>query len=299
MLDFEDENRDLLANAFDFQLKCARDLLALGQEFGESLTQSSEERRDEFDPVTWLVVIFVFAQLLRRCRGVILLWEFGYVAESEVLARSLFDTHLAARFIIETQVPQSHWSYELQKEFEDLCSLCGNGITRFTDMNFRATLYAASRTLKFDKKTEILKALPILKGVLPEDFGDKMRLAASDVENEIGNQWAKRIRKTKTFHGFSKIKLLAEYCGADKDHYYRTLYGLQSESTHGENALALTHQPTRTVFQNTLCVPCAIFGSSIDDFNRVFSLGYTPQLTEMCIRIRNVFQTEPESENDN
>lgn len=290
MLDFEDDNRILLADKFGPQLDCARDLLAVGQQVAESLNRHLQESDGGINARSATVVSLVLAQLLRRCRAAILVWEFGYTREADVLARSLFDSHLAARFIIEPQLPQPHWTAHLRSEFNKLCDLSGHGISRFTDINFRAMLYAACETVKLDGKTDKFKVLPNFHGKLPSDFGDEMRAAAAEAETIIGREWADRIRKTGTFHGFSQIRLLAEYCGADKSHYYQTLYGIQSGSSHGEGAMLLMRNPTRDGLAQVLCLPCSILGESLEDFDRVFSLGYADKIRELADRILRVFQ---------
>ena len=229
-------------------------------------------------------------QLVRQCRAAVLVWEHGFSEEAEILTRSLFDSHLAARFIIEPQLPQPHWSSHHKSEFDLLCGLSGEGIIRFTDMNFRAMLYAACEPLKLDNRADKIKALPGFHGTLPADFGDAMRGAAAEAEKLIGPKWAERIRKTGTFHGFSQIKLLAEYCGADKLHYNRTLYGMQAGTSHGEGAVSLIRSPTRSDLRQALCIPSAILGESLEDFDRVFVLGYSNRLKALAGRFQSVFQ---------
>jgi hypothetical protein len=293
MLEFEGDNRKLLANKFRPQLDCAHNLLEVGQRLSKALTEHLANREEVIEPRTGMVVLLLLAQLLRRCRAAVVVWEFGYSPESEVMSRSLFESHLAARFVIDPQVPQPHWSPNLYSEFNELCNLSGSGtLSRFTDINFRAMLYASSMVVKLDHRTDKLKALPMLRGTLPSDFGDKMRQSAGDAETAIGRDWSERIRKTQTFHGFRTIKLLAEYCGADKSHYYETLYGLQSGSTHGEGALALMHNPSPADLSRALCVPCAILGDAFGDFERVFSLGFLHELHQLADRIRHTFATD-------
>lgn len=295
MLEFEDENREIIADRFGPQLECASEVLRIGRHAFDSLTRHFDEHKDDFDTHTGTVVVLVFTQLLRRCRASVLVWQHGYAAESEVLTRSLFDTHLAARFIIEPQLPQPHWSPHLHGEFKKLCGLSGQGISRFTDINFRAMLYAACQTLKLDHKTDRIKALPGFWGVLPAGFGEKMSEAADEAETAIGKEWAERIRNTGTFHGFTGIRLLAEYCGADKSHYYQTLYGMQSGTTHGEGALLQLRNPSVDGLSQALCLPCAILGESLEDFDRVFSLGLAEQIQGLAQRIRSVFKTDEAS----
>jgi hypothetical protein len=291
MLEFEDENRELLADRFSKHLDCVRDLLELGQRLALTLKGRLAEREPEVEPRTAVVVLLLLAQLLRRCRAAVVVWEAGYAKESETLTRSLFESQLAARFVIEPRLPEQTWSKVLNDEYKFLSNLSGSGISKFTDMNFRAMLYAASVVVTLDKKTERIKSLPGLRGVLPTDFGENMRESAADAQAVIGDAWADRIRSKRNFHGFSSVKLFAEYCGAEKSHYYETVYGLQSTSAHGAGATSLLEAPNQDQLSRSLCLPCGILGEALGDFDRVFSLAFGNELQDHANRIGRVFGT--------
>jgi hypothetical protein len=149
-------------------------------------------------------------------RSSLLLAEVGASNDLTIISRSVFETYVAASFVLRDHVAL------------DLPGVDDAALTP----NDRARLYVAFGVI--NKYEELKKhkfdpdASQVLAGIDPKPFADEANAAA----NDVGRDWAERFCKhPRTYSGLSLRKLSGklgpEYLG-----WYTKVYGEQSKSTH-------------------------------------------------------------------
>ena len=149
-------------------------------------------------------------------RSSLLLAEVGASNDLTIISRSMFETYVAASFILRDHVA---------------LDLPGVDDTALTP-NDRARLYLAFGVINKYEELKKHKSDPVasqvLAGIDPKPFADN----ANDAANDVGQDWAERFRKhPRTYSGLSLGKLSSKL-GPDIFGWYTSVYGEQSKSTH-------------------------------------------------------------------
>ena len=149
-------------------------------------------------------------------RSSLLLAEVGASNDLTIISRSMFETYVAASFVLRDHVA---------------LNLPGVNDAALTS-NDRARLYLAFGFINQYEELKKHKADPdtsqVLAAIDPKPFADN----ANDAANDVGQAWAERFRKhPKTYSGLNlqelSSKLGPEYLG-----WHAKVYGEQSKSTH-------------------------------------------------------------------
>ena len=149
-------------------------------------------------------------------RSSLLLAEVGASNDLTIISRSMFETYVAARFVLRDQVAL------------DLPGVNDAALTP----NDRARLYVACIAINKYEELKKHKSDPdaslVLASVDPKRFADEADMAAS----EVGQDWAERFRKhLRTYSGLS-LRTLSSKLGPEYLGWYTKVYGEQSKSTH-------------------------------------------------------------------
>ncbi len=149
-------------------------------------------------------------------RSSLLLAEVGASNDLTIISRSMFETYVAASFVLRDHVAL------------DLPGVDDAALTS----NDRARLYLAFGFINKYEELKKHKAHPdtsqVLAGIDPKPFADEANAAA----NDIGQDWAKRFCKgARTYSGL-KLRELSSKLGPEILGWYMAVYGKQSKSTH-------------------------------------------------------------------
>jgi hypothetical protein len=149
-------------------------------------------------------------------RSSLLLAEVGASNDLTVISRSMFETYVAASFVLRDHV---------------VLDLPGVDHLALTP-NDRARLYLAFGPIYKHEELKRLKSDPdasqVLAAIDPKPFADEANAAA----NDIGQDWAERFRKhPRTYSGLS-LRQLSSKLGPEYLGWYTKVYGEQSKSIH-------------------------------------------------------------------
>lgn len=149
-------------------------------------------------------------------RSSLLLAEVGASNDLTIISRSMFETYVAASFVLRDQVAL------------DLSGVNDAVLTQ----NDRARLYVAFGVINKYEELKKHKSDPdashVLAAIDPKGFADEADMAASDVVQD----WAERFRKhPRTYSGLS-LRQLSSKLGPEYLGWYTKVYGEQSKSTH-------------------------------------------------------------------
>jgi len=149
-------------------------------------------------------------------RSSLLLAEVGASNDLTIISRSMFETYVAASFVL-----RDHVALELP------------GVDDATlTPNARARLYLAFGVINKYEELKKHKSDPdasqVLAGIDPKPFADEANATA----NDVGQDWAERFRKhPRTYSGLS-LRQLSRKLGPEYLGWYTKVYGDQSKSTH-------------------------------------------------------------------
>lgn len=280
MLPFEKEHTDKIHEYFTEKLDDVQALLDLSIELTELFAEKVNRRGAT---VGEKVVSFVFHSIIQRFRSIILLCERGFIEDAEVLTRSFFELLFALRFILRPPNPNPEWSTGLRREFDELCDLGSDStLSKWVDMDFRAHLYSGSDLLKLDKLKDQIEKDDKIRPHFPAGFADKNTMHVKEVEAVIGPEWARRIKKTNSYSGFSRIELLAEYC--DLRDYSKTLWKIHSHKSHGQGAVSVRRDIRPKDLVGAINIASVAFGMAATDMNDHFDLGKSKDLKLIAVR---------------
>ena len=149
-------------------------------------------------------------------RSSLLLAEVGASNDLTIISRSMFETYVAASFVLRDHVA-------LNLPGVDDAALTSND---------RARLYFAFGFINKYEELKKHKADPdtsqVLAAIDPKPFAD----SANDAANDVGQDWAERFRKhPKTYSGLN-LRELSSKLGPEILSWYAKVYGEQSKSTH-------------------------------------------------------------------
>ena len=149
-------------------------------------------------------------------RSSLLLAEVGASNDLTIMSRSMFETYVAASFVLRDHVA-------LNLPGVDDAALTSND---------RARLYLAFGFINKYEELKKHKADPdtsqVLAAIDPKPFADN----ANDAANDVGQAWAERFRKhPKTYSGLN-LRELSRKLGPEYLGWYMAVYGKQSKSVH-------------------------------------------------------------------
>ena len=151
-------------------------------------------------------------------RSSLLLAEVGASNDLTIISRSIFETYVAASFVLQEHVA-------LGLPGVDDAALTSNDRARLYLAFGLINKYEELKRLKSDSDTD---APQLLAGIDPKPFADEANAAA----NDIGQDWAERYRKhPRTYSGLS-LRQLSSKLGPEYLGWYTKVYGEQSKSTH-------------------------------------------------------------------
>lgn len=149
-------------------------------------------------------------------RSSLLLAEIGATNDLTIVSRSMFETYVAANFVL--------------RDYVEL-GLKGVDDTALTP-NDRASLYLAFQYINRYEELKNHLADPDLSKVLLAIDPKPIEENANDAAKDIGQDWAERFRKRpRTYSGLS-LKELSSRLGPNIIRWYTTVYGEQSKATH-------------------------------------------------------------------
>ena len=149
-------------------------------------------------------------------RSSLLLADVGASNDLTIISRSMFETYVAASFIL-----REHVALDLQ----------GVDDTALTP-NDRARLYFAIGVINRYEELKKHKSDPVRSQVLtsidPKPFEDN----ANDAANDVGQDWAERFRKHPWTYSGLRLRQLSSKLGPEYLDWYAKVYGEQSKSVH-------------------------------------------------------------------
>jgi len=159
------------------------------------------------------------ALCIRACksfRSSLLLAEVGASNDLTIISRSMFETYVAASFILRDHVA-------LDLPGVDDTALAPND---------RARLYVAFGVINKYEELKKHKSDPVtahvLAGIDSKPFADEANAAA----NDVGSDWAERFRKHPRTYSGLRLGKLSSKLGSEYLGWYAKVYGEQSKSVH-------------------------------------------------------------------
>ena len=266
MMPNEDENREeiakLLLPVWPFALGVLQAGLDLQAAIGGAKHRS-------LHPITRMVIVGLLVQEIRKYRSALLLAEYGLDEAETMVARSLFEGLLAARFIV------------MKPKRADSCSPGVSGKLKSlppipkgrTTVEFRADLYAAYPTLRTEAIVSQASKVDGLKRTASPKRLTKMVDWIAEIERRIGKRWTSFLRRAKSYSGLNVAEQAEAYRLLS---LYRGVYGLQSFHTHaitGARYVKMTekgevevrlHTNARSLLR-TLDLAIVVFGHTLID----------------------------------
>ncbi|MEL0094836.1 MAG: DUF5677 domain-containing protein [Planctomycetaceae bacterium] len=214
MFPCEDKNRSKIRRQYESQFTDSAELVDGSVEFLETLGKTASNFSEE----TRAFLIGTFAREIRRFRSINLLCEFGLTENAEILTRSGFEGLMSLHYVLGIRVPDDEISNDLKNRIRSLPEF-PKDISKF---DFRVALYLAKEAQTYLK-------------VFPDD-GDKRKDEINylkELVGQVGEQWKKTIKDTKTYSGLN-IRQLAEYCKLTD--IYEEIYPLLCNVSHAGDA---------------------------------------------------------------
>ena len=216
----EDSLREHVRTELVAEFQLASELLDVGIRLFEKDFAISSANVPGYDEL-WLC-LGVVAKSCRQYRAVGGIVELGLGDVANSNCRMLFETSLAAQFLMRPEV-------NLRRGKKDLPELPGYLLTT----EFRAKLYLANDALSTAK---VLREMAKDGGLGTEDDEELIRRAENHAQQQcdsIGFEWTKRLKDSGSFSGL-KIFDLAE--SFDRLFVYNALYRSASMGIHGADA---------------------------------------------------------------
>jgi hypothetical protein len=148
--------------------------------------------------------------------------EKGLGEDADSAARMLFETMLAAYFILRRRV-------SLKRQGARVPPVAGKPLTT----RFRARLYLAHNAFNERKYMNVLLSTPGLKRGMSSKVRAEILRQATEWENEIGPDWTTRLKQANSFSGL-RIDQLAETFGFER--LYQAVYRTLSAGVHATDA---------------------------------------------------------------
>lgn len=223
------EMRDAMRHQFAGDFSRDDIVLALAE---DCLNEACEERRSTVKPDTKIVALSVVGQGVRQFRSIISLCEIGMAEDATILARSLFETLLAERFLLQKPRPLAGCGKDLRAR-RDVLGKC-KPTARSAD--FRADLYRAKAVLSWERTGDHVSRRHGSKRLLSAKSRASMAATVADIERTIGTDWLRVLKAPpRTYSGLSVAHQAENY---KLDDWYLKVYGPQSACVHASNALA-------------------------------------------------------------
>jgi len=165
------------------------------------------------------VLMAIGIDCIRKYRSILALCEIGQIDNAQILARCVFESLLAVRFIL---LPRPR-KYNLPVQPRT-----------YSAREFRAILYSVAVGIKAAKLAETTKVTKGAKRMLNRAVVRGLQANASEAEAEIGKAWFDRIRQSKSFSGLS-VYDMAVHAGLQQD--YLGLYGRNSIIVHAGDSM--------------------------------------------------------------
>ncbi|MEL7500601.1 MAG: DUF5677 domain-containing protein [Planctomycetota bacterium] len=167
------------------------------------------------EPVRYRVSHAICAKACKSFRASIVLAGIGAGEELKVVSRTLFETFVAANFVLRERLFISNAIGELSAEF-------------------RAKLYLAHGILKRYDKMEELKASSQFDSSVPNE--SVIRTEAEAATADIGEEWARRLRRRpRTYSSLSLRDLVDRFDEPAYAHWYGFIYSEQSQHVHASD----------------------------------------------------------------
>lgn len=218
-LPHEDDVRAVVRERLEPELRLAAHILELGTGIYTSGTPLKPDKG--LDNFVIVVALGLVAKACKQYRAIGEMVELGLGEVADGNSRMLFETMLAAHFILRPRVI-------LKRDGKKLPAIKGKPLTT----KFRTGLYLASDAFNGKKLAIGLLATPGLKRQMSKEARTEILRQATEYEKEIGPDWTKRLKD-----GYAGVKIisLAESLGFGQ--LYHSVYRITSGGVHAGDAI--------------------------------------------------------------
>lgn len=199
MLPNENDNRDEILRHFAIHFANCEELISFAREAADAVQVRASS--SGLQSPTLAILTSMIVRETRKLRGTAVLCERGFVAEAEQLVRSLFEGALAARFVCQAPVPDNERPSGIKShEFPPIPA----GVN---PIDFRSRVYAGHQLVQKHRSS----ADADVCAIVPAETIASVVAHATQLKSDIGEDWARRIGKTKGYSGLSVKDLAGNY----------------------------------------------------------------------------------------
>lgn len=222
---------------------------------------SRQDRTDKI--IAYRVGHALCIKACKSFRSSLLLAEVGASNDLTIISRSMFETYVAASFIL-----RDHVALDLPGVDDTVLA-----------PNDRARLYVAFGVINKYEELKKHKSDPVtaqvLAGIVPKPFAD----AANAAANDVGPDWAERLRKSPRTYSGLRLGTLSSKLGPDILGWYMAIYGEQSKSIHA------TDFPKHAIYSKSEGRFLARWFPSIDEVQQL--VGFNGLMLWGCLELLN------------
>jgi hypothetical protein len=223
-LPYEDDVRGVIRERLNAELELGSRILDLGIRIfvsGKRIQPGAG-----VDDSVVVVALGLIAKACKQYRAIGELVEMGVGEVADSNARMLFETMLAAHFLLRRRI-------SLKQNGKKIADVKGKPLTT----KFRAELYLANDAFNGRKFVRGLADTPGLKRKIGGKNRAVIEKAATDFETEIGPEWTRRV-KERGYAGIN-VKDLAESLGYGQ--LYPSIYRITSAGVHATDSTDFIH----------------------------------------------------------
>jgi hypothetical protein len=285
VLPAEVENREEIAFLLSSVWPFAQGVLQAGLELQTAIGSAKFQA---VEPITRLVLVGLLVQELRKYRSALLLAEFGLDEAETMVARSLFEGLLAARFIVSRPKRADSCSPGVRGKLKSQPNIPKGRAA----VEFRANVYAIYPTLRTEALFRQAGNVDGLKRTASRKRQMQAAAWIAGIEQRIGKPWTSFLQRAKSYSGLN----IAEQAEAYRlSLVYRGVYGLQSFHAHaitGSRYVKATEKREVEVrlhadvhnLVRTLDIAVITFGHTIIDVSNALKIAEISKHVEDLIR---------------
>jgi hypothetical protein len=221
----------------------------------------------------------------------------GYSAN--IIARSLFETVLAMRFVLARKLlrlavdrakttagtPKVDSAGNSVFYCKRVTSSTPRALIRYLSQKKRASLFLASACFKDARSSQKLKAIPHMRRKVRK-LAQMTNALISSYEKAIGAEWSSILRNSHSYSGLN-VETLSKVMGKSFDRWYQLIYHFQSVNVHAgdpmrhlrrsdDEKLQVVYLSTDGEIRQALAPAITMFLIAIDTLQQ--SIGYGPDV---------------------
>lgn len=292
-LPYECEARETIREGLKEESRIASELLDLAA--GVFTSGQPMNPSDGVDDMVKLVALSVLAKATKQYRAVMELVAMGLGETADGATRMLFETMLAAQFLLLRRVRLKRGEKKTA-----IPMVPGKPLTT----KFRSQLYIANSVFNGSKFARGLAETQGLKRKLKKSTRQETDLMTQDWEQKLGAVWSKRVKE----NGYAGVKVIDLARSLGYETLYPSMYRPASEGVHATDALRHVRideetgeiffklAPDREGVANTLRFASLLLFKILDISDERLGLGLRSQLDPMLDRINAMKLEFPEPE---